>query len=318
MQAAWLEAFVAIADHRSFAAAAASLYRGQGRVSSYIGSLENELGVRLFDRSQRPVSLTAEGEAYLPHARAALESLSAGRSAARALKGRPPGVSIAAHPSASSFYLPEVLVEFAKHQPEVSVNVVERDIRMVDAALDSGEVQIALRPTIPEISVRQPLEYQPLWREPIVAVVPHGHPAAERSHLTAQDLAGEPLVVGGRRTEDTELIPMLTDIGVEPHIRHVSPQPQSMIALVRLGMAIGVINRMALQGVDLSEVVQVPISPELDREVGLYWTGSVGPSGMEARLLRTIIRTPPPEGCVDLRGSAVLRHPDMFDAGQAS
>src|SRR5690606_6562061 len=87
VQTKWLEAFLAVVDHQGFGAASTHLYRSQGRISSYIASLESELGVQLFDRHRRPARLTSEGWAFLPYARSILETLDNGRSAALAVQG---------------------------------------------------------------------------------------------------------------------------------------------------------------------------------------------------------------------------------------
>jgi DNA-binding transcriptional LysR family regulator len=312
LQTAWLEALVAIADHKSFAKAADHLYRGQGRISSYISALEREVGVRLFDRGQRPVRLTEEGEVFLQHARQALSVLNAGRQAARALKGRAKGVAVAAHPSASAVYMPGVLAEFDRRNPDLRVTVVERDMRAIDAAFESGEVSMALRPTIPPVVSRFDLNYQPLWSEPIMAVVSADHPAAKSGVLSLDDLVTEQLAIGGRNIEDTEITLMFKDFSLEPQVRHLTLQPQSIIALAKRGMAVGIINQLALFGVDLAGVEVVPISIELNREVGLFWVPGLDPTSVEAALLRTIVATPPPKPNLDLRGSAAGRFPDLF------
>ena len=82
-----LEAFAAAARHRSFTRAALDLHVTQGAVSRQVQLLEEQLGVALFDRVRKRISLSAAGEAYLPKVRACLERLEAATLQIKAFKG---------------------------------------------------------------------------------------------------------------------------------------------------------------------------------------------------------------------------------------
>lgn len=309
----WIEAFLAVVDRGGFSAAAGHLYRSQGRVSSYITALERELGVRLFDRHQRPTRLTSEGEAFLPHARALLDELAAGRHAALEVKGLARGdVAVATYPSAGSEYLPHVLKNFARDYQNIEVKLVERRIRGLDQVLDSDEASIAIRPTVPPPMCRTPLHAQPLWREPMCLVVAEDHALSRSGAVEAVDLADQPLIIGGRNSEDAEITRLLSAVGVTPRIKYISNQPQSIVAMAREGLACGIINLMALRSVRLDGVAVVPVASGISREVAVYWTAAVEPSAAATALLRTVLLTPPPQQVVDLRGAAHRRHPTVF------
>lgn len=80
-------AFLALVDHGSFTAAARGIHLSQPGVSSRVRRLETALGVRLVDRSVRRLTLTREGEAFLPEARVLVEALAHGVRRARAAQG---------------------------------------------------------------------------------------------------------------------------------------------------------------------------------------------------------------------------------------
>lgn len=310
MQTKWIEAFLAVVDHQGFGAASTHLYRSQGRISNYIASLETELGVQLFDRTQRPARLTSEGAAFLPHARTLLETLDSGRSAALAVQGLARGdVTVATYPSASAEFLPHVLRRFSAHYPNVEVQLIVRPTRGLDSALYDGDTSIIIRPTIPPMLFKASVQQRMLWRERMCLVVPKGHALAGREQIEWNDLVGQPLVVGGPNSRDTELSRILLSVdGVVPTIKYLSDQPQTIVGLARSGLAVGITNALALQSVRLNGVVVIPLPAEAVREVGVYWSTATAGSPAATALLSTIVSTPAPATTVDLRDDA--KHPD--------
>src|SRR3954468_19079204 len=87
MEIRWIQAFVAVAEELHFGRAAVRLQMAQSPLSQTIRKLERDLGTPLFERSTRSVSLTAAGQAFLPHARAVLEEVETARRATRASAG---------------------------------------------------------------------------------------------------------------------------------------------------------------------------------------------------------------------------------------
>ena len=87
MEIRWLEAFVAVAEELHFGRAATRLRLAQSPLSQTIRKLEKDLGMALFDRNTRSVSLTPAGQALLPHAHRVFEELELGRQAVRATSG---------------------------------------------------------------------------------------------------------------------------------------------------------------------------------------------------------------------------------------
>lgn len=89
MEMKWAEAFIAVAEELHFGRAAERIRMAQSPLSQTIRKLERQLGVQLFDRDSRTLSLTAAGYAFLPLARRRLEELDLARCAAR-----PPGSQV--------------------------------------------------------------------------------------------------------------------------------------------------------------------------------------------------------------------------------
>lgn len=304
MQTDWIEAFLAVVDQQGFAAASAYLYRSQGRVSSYIAAIESELGVRLFDRSQRPVVLTAEGVAFLPHARQLLDTLDSARSAALAVQHLARGgVALATYPSASVEYVPRVMITLSQYYPNVAIELVERASSRIDQALAAGEAQVAIRPTVPEPLGHLQLSYAPLWQESLFLVVPDGHRLASNQVVEPEEFRDEPIVVGGHGRRDTEFLRQLGQSAADFTIKYRTEQPQTLVSLVRHGLAVGVVNDLALRSIRLDGVHEIPLVSPMRREVGLFWSHSAEVSTATSALVRAVLSTPPPPGTADIRRS---------------
>ncbi|MEE6166719.1 MULTISPECIES: LysR family transcriptional regulator [Mycobacteriaceae] len=302
MQIDWLIAFLAVVDHGAFTSAATQLYRSQGRISSYIASLEQYLSTQLFDRDHRPVRLTPAGEAFVPHARAMLEELESGRNAMASVQGLVRGdVALVTYPSASASFVPGVLTRFSSEYPGVRVELLEQAVLGIDATLDRGPALVAIRPLLPAPRSAHGFESEPLWREPMRLVVPVGHAFSGRRSVQLAELAEQQLVLAGQHMHDTEAIRLLNGHGVEPRIRFLSDQPQGLVGLVRAGLALGFTNQLALETVRTDGVSVVNVEPCLYREVAVFYAPGLGGSPAAKALRATILSAPVPPSTIDMR-----------------
>lgn len=140
-----LRHFVLIADLGTFTHAAARAHLTQPALSASIRRLEDKMGARLFHRDRRGASLTAAGEALLPHARAAIGSVEAGRRAVSQVEGLEAGeVRLAAGATACTYLLPEILIQFRRAHPKVRFSLRETASEEAVAAMFGGEIDIAV------------------------------------------------------------------------------------------------------------------------------------------------------------------------------
>jgi DNA-binding transcriptional LysR family regulator len=187
-----LKAFVAVADEGTFVAAAQQLGVVQPAVSQAVRRLEDELGLVLFDRSSRRVTLTSSGEAFLPEARAVLARLAAAEQVARDLGvGRSGLVRLATTPGAPGLVAALLAHQRAAH-PDVEVELVAVPQHAKLRAVVEGDIDVALTHTAAETPG---VAFTQVWREPWLAVVSASHPLAGRPPVGLAALAGHPLVL---------------------------------------------------------------------------------------------------------------------------
>lgn len=137
-----LEAFVLASDEKSFSRGAERLGVSPAAISKAISRLEDDLGVKLLDRTTRKVALTGEGEIYLEHCRVALAEVSRGRQRVEQARSVPEGTLVVAVPTALGNSLVRRLPEFVAAYPALRLRLVFSD--RVSPHLDE-QTDIALR-----------------------------------------------------------------------------------------------------------------------------------------------------------------------------
>ncbi len=191
-----LRAFVAVAETGSFAQACEQLNISQPALSMAVKNLEDEVGGSLFLRSTRSLSLSPEGSAFLPAAQRLLRDWSDAFTDLQRLYSLQQGkLTIAAMPSFASTRLPAVLATYRQQFPNIDIAV--RDIVMEELieAVRAGRVElgVAFEPDDSE-----GLEFEALFTDRFVAVLPEAHPLLARSRLRIKDLLGDTVITLNR------------------------------------------------------------------------------------------------------------------------
>jgi DNA-binding transcriptional LysR family regulator len=301
----WLETFLAVADRGGFTAASATVHRSQSRVSAHIAALERDLGVRLVDRTHRPARLTAAGEVFAQHAREVVAGVGAARSAVGALRGMDAEpITVLTTPCIGTAFFPGILAELADTHPGMRVTLVERaGIDLERRLLGNGPALAVLPRTVAPLPPG--LRERVLWREPLRVVVPAGDEMDRAGTTVALDaLVARPLVVGGTEAEGSpdgghaaEVLSQLAARGRAVHPRAAVDTPQTMIAMVRAGVGVGVVNAVALGTMDLTGLTVLDIDdPTVRRDVVGYWYDALTSGGVGMELQRAILAAPPPPG----------------------
>lgn len=194
-----IEAFVTVAELRSFGAAGERLGLTPQAVSQLIAELESVLGFRLFDRTTRRVELSSAGRDYLGSAGSVFRQAQAADAVAADVRNRAAGVVRVGAPLVlASSVLPEAVAAFGAGRPKVVVRI--RDVaveRLVDSVA-SGDVDLAVGP---DRASSPTVQTQPLFDSPWVLWCAPSHPLAARRSLRWRDLRDVPLVAAGRDHE---------------------------------------------------------------------------------------------------------------------
>jgi DNA-binding transcriptional LysR family regulator len=210
-----LKGFEAAARHLSFTKAAAELFLTQSAISRQIQTLEDQLGVKLFRRETRRLSLTPEGEVLhraTAEMLARLADVCAGLKAAQ----RRPRVTVSAAVGMASLWLVPRLAAFQEAEPDLDV-LISADNRMVD--LEREDIDLALRYISPEVA---PPDSTLLFNEVVFPVASPALAATLPAALTADDLAKVTLLAfeSGNQTPWLSWEPWLIGLG----LAHATPK----------------------------------------------------------------------------------------------
>jgi LysR family transcriptional regulator, cyn operon transcriptional activator len=269
MEIRQLRYFLDIAQTEHLTQSAHNLFVTQSTLSHGLRQLEDELGVKLFDRVGRGLRLSQPGAAFRAYAGRALQEIEAGRMALTEMAGLQSGtLTVGVIPTFLNTLVPGAVAAFSAAYPKV--RVVVRDLRAdpIEELLIAGQldVGIAFHPC-----QREEIEAEPLFDERMLLVVGATHPLAKRKSLPMQALAQVPLALLTRSFATRRLIDdAFRDAGVAPPIRVEMESVESLLAACRFGVLASVVpERAAQQAADLRSVALVPPLPV--RRAGVLW-----------------------------------------------
>ena len=234
-----LRTFVAVAELGTVSKAALRLRIGQPALSRQISDLQQELGLRLFERVGRGLVLTAEGEQFLGDCRGALGHIDALRERVELLRRRDRGVlRVAAAPQTIESVLSTFLPRYAERFPKVSVKLTEALGRDQTAMLERGEVHIGIR----QVQGGRPFESLSLPPDEVLAASPPALRLGHSGEIDIGELMSYPLLLldpgySIRRLFDAAC--RLAD--VEPNILLESRAPHTLLALAEANHGVAII-----------------------------------------------------------------------------
>ena len=250
-----------VAAHGSFSAAAEALAYTQSAISQQIAALEREAGTVLVDRNARGVRLTDAGEALVRHADAILARLADAEAELEAIAGLRGGrLRMVAFPSAGATLAPRAVAAFRERHPGVEITLSPGEPDEGVAALKAGDTDIALLIESGFETCHDPaIERTPIMEDPMYALLPRGHPLAERRRLRLDDLRDESWIMGPPVTTcpDSEiLLRACQGAGFEPRIAFNSDDYLAIQGFVAAGMGVSLIPDLALLAVRDDVVVR--------------------------------------------------------------
>ena len=191
-----LETFCKVAELESFSRAGEAVYLTQPTVSGHIASLEQSVGLKLFDRLGRRVALTNGGRIFYRYAKEILKLREEARNAiyefSHLIKGR---ITIGGSTIPGEYFLPRVMGGFHKEAPGITISLVIADSQEIIDLLLAGEIEVGV------VGMRfdgERFDAYPLFHDRVIIIAHPEHVLASRGKVSWDELRTAPLLIRER------------------------------------------------------------------------------------------------------------------------
>ncbi len=267
MQIRQLEYFLAVCEHLNFTKAAKQFFISQTAVTLQIRALEEELGVRLFNRTNRKVELTPAGRTFQEDARAILrrtrDAMERAKRADTVFTGQ---LNIGFVKGYEKTNLSDLLSDFHVQYPNISLSFTRENVsELYDGVLDhSLDIIFNLQYSMDDLD---DMEFRVIKQYPLLAVMPASHPLAHRTSIRRSELKGYPLVDikknESRYGETTTILGKFTEAGFLPNVQYVSDDIETSILAVAAGLGYALLpSYITDHMISKEKIIAVPIEGE--------------------------------------------------------
>lgn len=261
MELRHLRCFLAVAEELHFARAAERLHIEQSPLSRAIKELEEDLGVRLFERTTRRTRLTRAGKLFLEHVPRIFSALEQARDSVKAVaNGFHDQVRVALSDGITPPRLTALLAQCRQDEPEVEVRLFEVSLSqqlrgLHDDLYDIGFAQSA--------DVSDGIIAEPAWSDPLVVVVPARHPLLMHKRIPLDEVLRYPLVMCDPRLCEgysRQIDRLLRRVDMEPLVAEKVASFDLMLTLVAAGYALALVGASQVAACRNPDVVCRPLA----------------------------------------------------------
>lgn len=245
--------FKDVAETKNITLSAKKLHMSQPSISLQIQNLENQYGARFFDRTNKGVTLTKEGEIFYAHVRSVLDILSSAKEQINALaKGQRGLIYLGATLTIGEYILPNILAFLYKTNPDVDFKVKIANTESISQDVLEKKIHIGLiEGPVPR---HKDLSVEKFWEDELVVVLPYFHSWASRKSITIAELPHERLVTREKGSGTRKVMEMaLKERGLDPEHLNISMElgsTQAIKQVVSAGLGITIISALTVSRED--------------------------------------------------------------------
>lgn len=269
MEIGYIGEFVILAETCNYMEAADQLFISQSSLSRHTKALEEELGVSLFDRSTRKVSLTSFGALLLPYAqRIAATRYEFDAALKNALNAEHGNIRIGTIPVMAQYQITDLISRFRKENPSFSLDIIEGDSLQLTKQLRSGQCDLAfLREGDMGDDEFNKIHYT---TDTLCAFMSKNHPFAKRDFVRIEHLRNEPLMLLGKDTFMYSLcVKACTNAGFTPNVVLTNHRAANLLDLARKEVGIALLTKRPALPLVTDDLVSVEIEPRIITNINL-------------------------------------------------
>ena len=250
--------------------AAERLRVSQPNVTVAIKKLETELGILLFDRSNKQLILTPEGAMFLDRVEKALSFITDAVTELNDYRDLHRGtIKIGIPPMMGAHLFPKIFSTFFRQYPQLDINLFEEGSMSIREKLELGELDFGI---VIISGAASTLQVLPMSKSRLMTIVSTKSPLAEKKVLTAKDVAESDVILLKEGSFLREfLLEQMKQAGIDPHIVLESSQMATIKGLVAQGVGIAFLLDMVLSKTYDKGIKAVPLAKPLYVDVGLAW-----------------------------------------------
>jgi|SaaInlV_100m_DNA_5_1039725.scaffolds.fasta_scaffold07872_3 DNA-binding transcriptional LysR family regulator len=268
MDTKYLKTFLAVAQTKSFSLAADQVHLTQPAVSKRINQLEEELGLKLFDRVGRQVSLTEAGEVFQRSTRQLINELDQALSEVQSLDAEAGGtLSIGISHHLGLHRLPPLLREFSRQNPKVNLDIKFMDSEKAHEEVLRGDIELAAITFASETDEK--VSSLLLWRDHLRFVVSRDHELASRPKIDLLTLSEHPCLLPSMATYTGRIIRNCFEqekLSLSPVLN--TNYMETLARMTEIGLGWSVVPETLAEHPDLV-LLDVPV--ELSRDLGIIY-----------------------------------------------
>ena len=288
------EAFLKTVELRSLTRAAEALGYTQSGMTYILNSLEDECGLKLLRRDRSGVQLTSDGLEMMPYIQSLCESWRRVEEKRDELKGVESGhLRIGTFTSVSTHWLPGIIHGFRQSYPHITFELLHGDYAQIQEWVLQGRVDLGFT----QLPCREGLEAVHLKTDELLAVLPEGHPLAERAALPLDELLSEPFIMYAENTPGG-IREMLNSRPVRPNTQFMVEDDHAIIAMVEGGLGVSVLSDLVLRRSAFC-VVKRPLAPPVYREIALVHPQGPALSVSSRRFIEDVSRMKAAGGSIE-------------------
>lgn len=245
--------FKDVAETKNITLSAKKLHMSQPSISLQIQNLENQYGARFFDRTNKGVTLTKEGDIFYAHVRSVLDILASAKEQINALaKGHRGLIYLGATLTIGEYILPNILAFLYKTHPDVDFKVKIANTESISQDVLEKKLHIGLiEGPVPR---HKDLNVEKFWEDELVVVLPYFHAWASRKSITLAELPHERLVTREDGSGTRKVMEMaLKERGLDPDHLNITMELGSTHAIkqvVSAGLGITIISALTVNRED--------------------------------------------------------------------
>lgn len=288
-----LKVFCDVVGRRSFSRAAAENGISQSGASQIVNHLEDELGVKLIDRTKRPFTLTPEGEAYYEGCRKLVQRYFALEEEVKTLHEEVSGrVSVASIYSIGLSHMNRFVQNFLRRYPKANVRLQYQHPRRVYELVESDQVDLGLV-SYPRSS--RTIKATPWREEPMVLVCSPEHPLAAKDEVRLEDLHGVELVAFDSDLEiRDEIDRALAGRGIEVRVAMEFDNTETIKGAVEINAGVALLPRPTVdREVQSGALKALPLAGgELTRPIGIIQRRGKDLGQTASRFMQLLLQSP--------------------------